>query len=72
VNVDGFVLAMPPDRTYERYWGPLFENVKTETLIDTEDAKSIERALLMIYEALYEAAGQTRPTNLYNFPQRVP
>jgi hypothetical protein len=71
VNVEGYMLAMPLERVYERFWGPLYENVKTETLIDTEDANSIERALLTTYEALYEAAGRTRPANLYNFPQSV-
>jgi hypothetical protein len=52
----------------ERFWGPIFDDVKVLTMVDADVQGSDTAALLEIFEALFEAAGLARPKNLHNFP----
>jgi hypothetical protein len=63
VSVENFVLSMP-----HTFSGPIFEDVKITTEVDMEAPESFDRALLTIFIGIFEAAGEIRPENLYNFP----
>lgn len=56
VNVNGYVLLLPNDAGSDR----IFEDIAVCTTLDSEDAASIESALVEIFEAVFEAAGETR------------
>jgi hypothetical protein len=56
VNVSGFVLALPNDVGSDR----IFEDVAASTTLDADDADSVEAALVEIFAAVYEAAGEVR------------
>jgi hypothetical protein len=70
VNVTDFVLAMP-DNYFDRFWGPIFEDVKVTTRVDMDTPETITDALLTIFKAVFEAAGMSRPDGLNNFPPPV-
>jgi len=57
VNISGFRLA----KENSEMSGQIFEDVKVTAVIDTQTPESMEEALLMIFKAVYEAAGETRP-----------
>jgi hypothetical protein len=57
VNVSGFRLALAADRMS----GAIFEDLKVSTVVDLQAPGSMEAALLEIYRAIYESAGETRP-----------
>jgi hypothetical protein len=67
VNAKDYRLAMSQDYL-ERFWGPIFDDVKVLTMVDADVQGSDTAALLEIFEALFEAAGLARPKNLHNFP----
>jgi hypothetical protein len=56
VNVNGFVLALPNDAGSDR----IFEDIAASTTLDVDDADSVEAALVKIFAAVYEAAGEMR------------
>jgi hypothetical protein len=66
VNVSGFGLTTPDGYNP----GPIYENVKTTAIIDTENPDSITVALLTIFNALHESAGVIRPESQYGFPPK--
>ncbi len=67
VNVEDFKLAMPSNY-WERFWGPIFENIIVQTTIDKNDPDTTKTALIKIFDAVFDAAGAKRPQNLYGFP----
>ena len=67
VNVQGFNLAMP-NSFWEKFWGPMFEDVSVHSIINKNEPESITTALLKIFEAVFDAAGKVRPEGLYGFP----
>ncbi len=62
VRVDDYHLAMP-DHFFERFWGPLFGDVRVEAEVDADKEESVEAALFKIYQAVFEAAGKRRPSD---------
>jgi len=56
VNVSGFVLALPNDAGSDA----IFEDIAASTTLDADDADSVEAALVKIFAAVYEAAGEMR------------
>jgi hypothetical protein len=56
VNVNGFRLAVPGDTLTEA----MFEDVKVSATIDTQVAGSVDEALVKVFNAVYEAAGEIR------------
>lgn len=56
VNVNGFVLALPHDAGSER----IFDDIEVFTTLEADDAPSIQAALLDIFNAVYDAAGEIR------------
>ena len=69
VNVEGFKLAMP-NNYYERFWGPIFEDFSVKATVNINDAKSVDAALLKIFEAVFDNAGAERPMNYGDFPAK--
>ena len=67
VNVDGFMLAMP-NQYFDKFWGPIFEDVSVSVVIDKNDPETITAVLLKLFEAVFDAAGKERPANYNNFP----
>lgn len=65
-GLKGFKLAVYND---DAFFGPFHDNALEETieLVDFS-AESLNSVLLQFFEALFEASGYSRPTNLYNFP----
>jgi hypothetical protein len=57
VGKNGFVLALPNDAGSDR----IFEDIAASTTLDVDDADSVEAALVKIFAAVYEAAGEMRP-----------
>ena len=70
VNIDGFRLAMPRDYSFDEFWGPMYEDFSVTTFIDKSDPETLDAALLMIFESVFDAAGRKRPANYYNFPSK--
>ena len=68
VNVEGFKLAMP-DNYWERFWGPVFEDISIQTTVNNNEPDAINKALLKIFTSVFDAAGTERPENLGGFPQ---
>lgn len=63
VNVEDFRIAVPSNE----YRGSIFENnVCVTTRLDHADYASIDRALLTIFEEVFESAGLSRPEALYS------
>lgn len=60
VNVADYRLALP-DRLFDGFSEPIFENVRVTSEITMEEPETIVQALLRIFEAVYEAAGTVRP-----------
>jgi hypothetical protein len=56
VNVNGFVLLLPNEVGSDR----IFEDIALSTTLRADDPASIESALVEIFDAVYEAAGQVR------------
>ena len=56
VNVNGFVLALPTNVDSDR----IFEDVAVSVTLSADDSASIEAALVKIFSAVYEAAGEIR------------
>lgn len=69
INVVDYSLAMP-NNYFDRFWGPIFEDVRVTTEIDMEKPETMTQALLKIFEAVFEAAGTERPANYDNFPPK--
>jgi hypothetical protein len=69
VNVKGFHLAMPSN-FFDRYWGPLFEDINVQFTINKNDTDSIQKGLLRVFESVFDAAGTERPINLYDYPDK--
>jgi hypothetical protein len=67
VNVEGFKLAMP-NSYWNRFWGPIFENISVQATVDKNEPGSVNAALLNIFEAVFDSAGSVRPNNLGDFP----
>lgn len=70
VGAAGLSLAVPYDHFWEDTIGKIFEDLSITLSIDSEDEESITEALLTIYELIFDAAGQERPQNLYDFPKK--
>lgn len=68
VNVEGFKLAMP-NNYWDRYWGPIFEDITVQFIVDKNDPDTINQGLLKTFEAVFDSAGAERPTNLGGFPE---
>lgn len=65
VNVSDFRLAI---QGYELV-GPIYDgDITVRAEVDMEKPDTITRALLKIYEQVFEAAGRPRPKNYNNFP----
>jgi nucleoside phosphorylase len=65
-GLKGFNLAVHSDGTF---FGPFYDNALEETFeLADFSAESLNSVLLQFFEALFEASGYPRPTNLYNFP----
>jgi hypothetical protein len=58
VNINGFRLALPGNSI--DLSGEIFEDVKVSTTIDAQVEGSADEALVKIFTAVYEAAGETR------------
>jgi hypothetical protein len=58
VNISGFRLALPGDSV--NLSGEIFDDVKVTAIMDTQTPGSMEAALLVIFKAVYEAAGESR------------
>jgi hypothetical protein len=56
VNVNGFVLLLPNDVGSDR----IFEDIAVSATLRADDAASVEAALVEIFDAVYEAAGEIR------------
>ncbi|NOX65648.1 MAG: hypothetical protein GXO85_07575 [Chlorobi bacterium] len=70
VNVEGFKLAMPNDY-WERFWGPIFEDITVNFTVNKNDPESVNNGLLKVFEAVFDSAGSERPANLGGFPVNV-
>lgn len=70
INVVDYSLAMP-NNYYDRFWGPIFEDVRVTAEVDMDEPATVTQALLKIFEAAFEAAGSARPPNYDNFPPKV-
>lgn len=60
VNVEDFKLAMPSDY-WERFCGPIFEDVRIHAIVDKNDPETVTLALDKIFNAVFDAAGSDRP-----------
>jgi len=69
VNVEGFKLAMP-NNYWNRFWGPIFEDISVQVTVDRKDPGSVDIALLKIFETVFDSAGAERPKNLGDFPDK--
>ena len=69
VNIGDYRLAMP-NHYYDRFWGPIFEDVRVVAEVDTDHPATVTQALLKLFEAVFEAAGAERPANYDNFPPK--
>jgi hypothetical protein len=67
VNVEGFKLAMP-NSYWNRFWGPIFENISVHATVDKNEPESVTAAVLKIFDAVFDSAGSERPNNLGGFP----
>jgi hypothetical protein len=56
VNVSNFILALPNDAGSDKIFG----DIAASTTLDADDAVAIEAALVEIFSAVYEAAGEIR------------
>ena len=66
VNVNGFQLAI--SNVFERFWGPMYEDLSVTTTIDKNEPPTIDAALLKIFESVFDAVGHERPEHFNNFP----
>ena len=58
-----------PSSYIDNLWGPILVNhVKWSGLISSGETDELERVLLGIYEAFFDAAGVERPKGLFGFP----
>lgn len=67
VNVEGFMLAMP-NHHWEKYEGPLYDDVITQSKVNIHDENSINNALVTMFDAVFDAAGLKRPEHFSDFP----
>ncbi len=70
VNVEGFKLAMP-NNYWDRYWGPIFEDISVNFTVNKNVPESVTNGLLKVFEAVFDSAGSERPTNLGGFPEKA-
>lgn len=68
VNVDGFSLMMPKDYSFDEFWGPMYEDFSVTATIDKSNPETVNAALLLILESVFDAAGRERPAQYRNFP----
>jgi len=67
-GIKGYKITAPR-KTREEYWGPIYDNdIETVCVVNKTEPKSIDDALLKIFEAPYKAARILRPSNLHGFP----
>lgn len=68
-NIEGFFLFMDQHKFWEPHWGPIHEqHVIVRRQLTVADPKEIDGFLLDAFEAIFDAAGATRPEKYNNFP----
>ena len=70
VNVVDFRLAIPPDYDFNKFWGPIYEDINVKDVIESNNQENRNKFLLKLYEKIFDAAGKSRPANLYGFPPK--
>ena len=69
VAIDGYSIAMSPQKYFDQFWGPIFDDqIIHNEKFDIDDETAANRFLLTFFEKVFDSAGRPRPNNLYGFP----
>lgn len=69
VNIEGYCLASP-EIFFEKFGGRIYEDIVVRDVVNTDVLAAIDGFLLSFFEAMYEAAGMSRPEGLNGFPPK--